>query len=173
VSGDGSPEPDDVGERIRAAMAVGPPGPTLADLEHHDIEGNPIPDRIPVTSPVTVETLTDWLLRQVAEDEWVSSDDDGSWWSADQLLSYSGGALGDSDVLHIARWDPARVLAECESKRRLIALHIGADDWHACPDVDGTDERFGQDVRDRWCPTLRLLALPYADRPGYQETWRP
>lgn len=23
------------------------------------------------------------------------------------------------------------------------------------------------------CPTLRLLALPYADRPGYREEWRP
>ncbi|WP_373305012.1 DUF6221 family protein [Streptomyces bluensis] len=25
----------------------------------------------------------------------------------------------------------------------------------------------------RPCPTLRLLALPYADRDGYQESWRP
>lgn len=23
------------------------------------------------------------------------------------------------------------------------------------------------------CSTLRLLALPYSDRPGYREEWRP
>jgi hypothetical protein len=34
------------------------------------------------------------------------------------------------------------------------------------------------DARSEWgadwpCLTLRLLALPYADRPGYREEWRP
>ena len=51
---------------------------------------------------------------------------------------------------------PARVLAEVDAKRRMI------DDVWGGPDHD-----------DMWTHHLRLLALPYADRPDYRDTWRP
>jgi hypothetical protein len=127
-----------------------------------------------MTSPVTAETtLTDWLLRQVAEDERAAKEAaeyEGDDWSVDQrdatIVRGRGGSrvVGDEgyeqSATHIARWDPARVLAECESKRMIVAEHPGTE---ACACCDYLAP----------CPTLRLLALPYAGRPGYQETWQP
>jgi hypothetical protein len=68
---------------------------------------------------------------------------------------------------HMARHDPARVLAECAAKRRIIALH---DQWHECTFGRGL-EAAGAVQQDEACPTLRLLALPYADHPDYREEW--
>lgn len=60
---------------------------------------------------------------------------------------------------HIARHDPARVLAEVDAKRRRL------DEIESMLRDDPTDE------------TARYLAqidaLPYADRDGYREEWRP
>jgi Family of unknown function (DUF6221) len=56
---------------------------------------------------------------------------------------------------HIARYDPARILAEVDAKRRIIEHHR--------PD----------DICDEACTTLRLLALPYADDPDYRDEWKP
>jgi hypothetical protein len=51
---------------------------------------------------------------------------------------------------HLATYSPARIIADCEAKRRLIVR------WRELhPDV------------------LRLLALPYADHPDYNADWRP
>lgn len=69
---------------------------------------------------------------------------------------------------HIARWDPARVLAEIDAKRRILDLH------HPVPadDVPGLVQcAFDSEVMP--CTHVRLLALPCADRPGYLEVWRP
>lgn len=73
---------------------------------------------------------------------------------------------------HIARWDPARVLTECEAKRRIVELHTRAtQDGHVCPSTrgEGTLWSFGGDPA---CDTLRLLALPYADHPDYRQEWK-
>lgn len=81
---------------------------------------------------------------------------------------YLGEELGD----HIVRHDPARVLADVDAKRRIIEeVHRDMRDLedvyaHAsappyAPDHDNSDL------------LLRLLALPYAGRPGYREEWRP
>ncbi|TDD37855.1 hypothetical protein E1287_07300 [Actinomadura sp. KC06] len=60
---------------------------------------------------------------------------------------------------HIVRHGPARVLAEVETKRRLIDQHVGYS--------GGGDD-------DHWpVQTLRLLALPYASHPDYRPEWRP
>lgn len=68
---------------------------------------------------------------------------------------------------HVARWDPARVLAECAAKRAIIALHEAAGvDCRTC----GTAGEHGVDYP---CETLRALALPDADHPDYREEWRP
>jgi hypothetical protein len=67
------------------------------------------------------------------------------------------------DVLFAARWSPAHVLAECEAKRRIISGFI----------QDFQPTKYGQGRVDEQRRVLRLLALPYADRPGYREEWRP
>jgi len=98
----------------------------------------------------------------------------------DRLDSLSVGTMlarsvGNSPFLidHVARWSPARVLAECAAKRRIVELHRGQkalwdDDENPlevveCPECGVLFP----------CPTLRLLALPYADHPDYREEWRP
>ncbi|MGY1439556.1 DUF6221 family protein [Streptomyces reniochalinae] len=87
---------------------------------------------------------------------------------------------GDRTVAaHIARHDPARVLAEVDAKRRIIELHHVVGGWQ---DEDGNDHGDGcgecghseeYSDRDGWCETLRLLALPHADHPEYREEWKP
>ncbi|MGZ4520698.1 MAG: DUF6221 family protein [Mycobacteriaceae bacterium] len=70
---------------------------------------------------------------------------------------------------HIARHDPARVLAECEAKRRIVADHsdhYSPDDPAVC---DAHDGKYGVDE----CPTLRALAGIYANHPDYRVEWRP
>lgn len=76
------------------------------------------------------------------------------------------------DAEHIARHDPARVLAEADAKRRIIKVHFRrrSYDWDE-PGVIGFE---CAQCCDRFpCTTLRLLALPYADHPYYKPEWRP
>lgn len=77
-------------------------------------------------------------------------------------------ALYGPDARHIARHDPAYVLADIASKRAIVRLHTGA---HECRDVLEYPDGY---VRDgEWCTTLRLLAVPFAAHPDYDERWRP
>lgn len=55
-----------------------------------------------------------------------------------------------------------RVLADFDAKRRIVDEHTEAGTkW--CPSCDGQDQP---------CTTIRLLALSYADHPGYRDEWR-
>lgn len=77
---------------------------------------------------------------------------------------------------------PRVALAEVEAKRRIIDLH-GPEDASPFYDVDqlwvcaecGPDEdvMFRTKGRGNYpCPTLRLLAQPYADHEAFQHEWR-
>lgn len=80
--------------------------------------------------------------------------------SADEVSSGVGA--------HIVRWDPARVLAECEAKRRIVEEHGAKGELHRyCQTCGGTDYPV-----DWPCDTLRLLALPYASHPDYDPAWQ-
>jgi hypothetical protein len=73
-------------------------------------------------------------------------------------------------LAHAARWDPARVLAEIDAKRRIIdAIERRLDRR----EPDGGWESAGAETDGMADTTLRLLALPYADRPGYRSEWAP
>jgi hypothetical protein len=65
-----------------------------------------------------------------------------------------------------------RHLDGIDADRRIIALHTGA---HECTTYDHNGEvgncTWVVDSDD--CSTARLLALPLAHRPGYQDTWKP
>jgi hypothetical protein len=70
--------------------------------------------------------------------------------------------------------DAARLLAECVAKRRIVELAYEATGYDMTVDLERTssaraDSAIGF-VGDR---ILEALALPYADHPDYDETWRP
>lgn len=133
--------------------------------------------------------LVEWLRAQFDEDEGVAGAAVGVVYRnytalADQWTWRGGGGSGvpfdlkealnvgewmEPVVQHIARWDPARALAEVETKRRLVDLHGHADGY--CQNCHA--DRGYNPEGTSFCSTLRLLALPYANRPGYDETWRP
>lgn len=69
-----------------------------------------------------------------------------------------------ADAVHIARHDPARVLAEIAAKRAIVALHaIGVD---PCDAHDAS-------LRSIACDTVRIHAAIYADHADYRDDWRP
>jgi hypothetical protein len=75
-----------------------------------------------------------------------------------------GVSIDHQDAEHIARHDPARVLAECEAKRRIIGTPpYGHNGLHLCSD-EMTD--------DHECVVLRALASVYADHPDFNPDWR-
>jgi len=84
---------------------------------------------------------------------------------------------------------PAQMLARIAADRAILELHMGPhdctvirtgtypDDW---PEYipwgkAGTEWRHPSNeyFEDEACPTVRLKAAQYADRPGYNEQWRP
>jgi hypothetical protein len=72
---------------------------------------------------------------------------------------------------HIARHDPARVLADVEAKREIVEQHALVGDGAVCLSYCHT--RTPGEAQPWPCLTLRLLALPYVDHPEYQEEWKP
>lgn len=88
-------------------------------------------------------------------------------------LTFRGG-LEVTTAAHIARWDPARVLAEVEAKRRIVEHHLPER-----PDLQKYEpqacavcvyDNAGTELFP--CPTLRLLAQPYAEREDFRQEWR-
>jgi hypothetical protein len=100
-------------------------------------------------------TLTEFLLARITEDE--------AW--AGEALALSSIYAQDSLSWHWiaghddgSRWmttshDPARVLAECEAKRRIIAMDF---------------EHYGEQQE-----VLLYLALPYVDHSDFRPEWKP
>jgi hypothetical protein len=128
----------------------------------------------------TTATLADFLLARIAEDEAAAraahtSGDGvevgGSWhvdigfvrggvrdWSLFEADEFDA-STSEEIAAHIARHDPARVLAECEAKRRIVErcgwIGPGAPAYHLAQGILGE------------------LVLPYADHAEFREEWRP
>jgi hypothetical protein len=109
----------------------------------------------------------------------VASDHGDGLWVAD------GREVTDARDVRIL-WDPTIELAEVDAKRRIVDRHTqkvgtnvtrgtcaecGGSDWKPV-NADGLLEPFPW-VMPWPCPTLRLLALPFAGHPGYREEWKP
>jgi hypothetical protein len=84
--------------------------------------------------------------------------------------------LRRSDAVHIADWNPVRVLAECDAKCRIIdeyLLHANA----LLEPITGSLLPIETATRVIWVTSLewvlRTLAATYADHPDYREEWRP
>lgn len=137
-------------------------------------------------------TIIEFLTARLDEDEerarratqgvwkiWgmaVMADQDGTS-SADTAVDVAHTVMADEhgkprtfDAQHIARHDPARVLAEVEAKRRIVSLHHEPVSWQPGRDPSCSSIDYAEDSTD--CETLRALALPYADHPDYREEWR-
>jgi hypothetical protein len=112
-----------------------------------------------------MDELARWLRDQLDEDERIVREANTS----PEMVTGIPRSYAQAPVaLHIARFaDPARVLREIDAKRRIVNLH--ARTHHQCVAEDGPTQWHAKDP----CATLRLLALPYVDRPGYREEWRP
>lgn len=98
--------------------------------------------------------------------------------------SHPAGSVEPTEGRHIARWDPARVLAEVAAKKRIVELHSpmcgdstpyrgkGLAYCTTCTDWPNADPYEGGPMVDYPCPTLRFLAQPYADRDDFRQEWR-
>lgn len=142
-------------------------------------------------------TLTEFLLARIAEDEAVAQaaieDDQGQtegmedsfdlltgradWFGAPTLPKYAD----DIARLIVHTAVPARVLADCEAKRRVVELHdvLSWTTKHPhnqrcamCAENEYADYD-GSPLVDWPCPTLRHLAGVYSDHPDYQVEWSP
>ena len=119
--------------------------------------------------------LDGFLLARIAEDQRLAA---GAA-VATGRESWGGGVPGElprDATEHVAHHDPARVLAECAAKRRLVlACRDARPDLHllgARP--QGLDFPLTPtDQHQLAALTLALLALPYAAHPDYRPAWRP
>jgi hypothetical protein len=135
--------------------------------------------------------LTTWLRAQLDDDAQRANEasTQSAWWideAGDRFVRDTTRRViaecpDPDDAAHIAGWGPKRVLAEVDAKRRLIEMHTPivlrrVVDSSAPQDVTACDYDTDPDGAG-WvaypCETLRLLALPYADRPGHRSEWRP
>lgn len=136
-------------------------------------------------------TLTEFLLARITEDEaraeaaadaadygrhhalnlgrpqgrpvvrsWTSSKHGKTVWIANQGQIVTTN-LEHGTGQHIARWSPARVLAECEAKRRIVAEALDYS-----PELAEGDN--GEWAFDR---VLHALAQTYADHPDFDPAW--
>jgi hypothetical protein len=85
-----------------------------------------------------------------------------------------------ANARHIAANDPAHVLADITAKRAILAEHAIKDNGAGKPDsrycwTCYADRGYNADSSRylAWCRTVRLLAVPFADHPDYDESWRP
>jgi hypothetical protein len=158
-----------------------------------------------------VDSLAEFLLARIAEDEvaateagadsWEVADERKVRWVRNGGNAHGWAAFADlpTATVHIARWDPARVLAECEAKRRIIegggsqcggyyppgneirieqeenAEELGIEfqpHWPEdyAPFCDGCAAAQSAD-RD-WERTLRALAGVHSAHPDYRPEWR-
>lgn len=113
------------------------------------------------------DTLAAFLLARIAEDDEAATyatNRDGVGRGAG---GWGGWWLGHYQ--HYSRWDPARVLAECAAKRRVVGRYEGSlANRHAHPnDLASAGSVLAL------LGAVKLLALPYANHPDYRPEWWP
>jgi hypothetical protein len=136
-----------------------------------------------------VDDLLQFLMACLANEETIAKaachGGDGQWRLEDpnrrpgrvvdgagDVVVHDEGSPSDKQAWHITRHDPARVLREIDAKRRILSEIV--------PEMNRMDDQLEAEFGTPSVPEpyeseqlLRLLALPYADRPGYREEWRP
>jgi len=121
--------------------------------------------------------LDEFLLARIAEDKRIAVDAAAACgreeWGAGEGLAGLPGKAAE----HAARHDPARLLAECAAKRRLVmACRDSRPDMAflgARPKGMADFTLTPSDQHQLAALTLALLALPYAGHHDYRPEWRP
>jgi len=136
-----------------------------------------------------MDDLARWLGAQLDEDERIARAATGEDWGvvdpsqpyvifdvaafrANRTLEYVGRLAAverDEDRAFIAAHDPARVLREIEAKRAIVARYERAMENRRAHPKDLASAGALLALHG----VVGLLALPYADREGYREEWRP
>lgn len=127
-------------------------------------------------------TLTEFLLARIAEDEAAAravppldhnydmggrrQDERFTFGrslpsSADGMGNWSKHRDSPTTRAHFERWHPARILADCEAKRRIVEMWVARADDHPVT----TAHRTGLGL------AIKALASVYADHPDYNPTW--
>jgi hypothetical protein len=148
-------------EDVATAQAAHPGGWCAHTVESTRVDGRTFPE-------VT------WVSDSVEADGW--NEPEGAYRVVEYFAEVPTGAVTRADAEHIARWDPARVLAEVQAKRRIIDLHKprgvegGPPYRWTCTLCDHAPVPW--DSYMEWpCLTMRLLAAPYASHPDYRAEW--
>ncbi len=129
-----------------------------------------------------MSNLIDFLLTRIAEDEtearaagragecwWTRTEPrDRKIWGAPDNRAPVAEAINWQGSPHIARHDPARVLAECAAKRATVNMHSKfnpeSNYCQTCRSDYGDSEWFP-------CPTLRALASVYVAHDEFRPEW--
>ncbi|WP_328313059.1 DUF6221 family protein [Streptomyces sp. NBC_00442] len=91
----------------------------------------------------------------------------------DIMLYDKSGKLTVGQARHIARHDPARVLAEIEAKRQILRDLEQAEFSLSKAEAGTVPHDLMTGAVNTLRRTVRLLAQPYSDHPDYREGWRP
>jgi hypothetical protein len=119
-----------------------------------------------------MDELIAFLTRCLDEDERV----------ARQMTAEPGGFYLEAETesvnimtvgAFVHRWNPKRVLAEAEAKRRILDEHTHYDvpGGFGCG-ICSVDPHMNAETAAGWCTTVRLLAQPYAGQDGWREEWQ-
>lgn len=134
------------------------------DREYRDAQlisdGGYRPQRWEVSECVPDWPFQDDLMEIYAVDLPLGPDD-GKGFGRYRMALVSYGRNQDE---HIARYDPERICAEIEAKRRSLARHA------KCAHGEGVCS--GRTVGREYCDDMADLAAPYAGRAGFKDAWR-
>lgn len=130
-----------------------------------------------------MDDLITWLREQINGDErgaqaaLSGQADPENGWVESRTAGFAGVGIAphvghiheDVQAAHVVRWNPARVLREVAAKRTIVRECENQAAWEST-----TGRKYP--ATTAWAlavTTLRVLALPYSDRPGYREDWKP
>lgn len=122
--------------------------------------------------------LVEFLRARLARDEQIARACSDASWKATPSGTVSVDADDPAFVAtaengayaeHIARHDPSRTLSEVTARRQIIDDYE-KDAWVLGQGRPNPALEAAQATRET---VLRLLALPYAAHPAYQQEWRP
>lgn len=133
--------------------------------------------------------LPEWFREQLDADERIARGADPGPWKSDSLgrhdqaaiklgaptstsLIQFDGSRAAANGAHVAWHDPARVLREIDAKRGVLRQYEAVREQVRNP-VSAENRRAARIAQGELEDVLRLLAVPYSDRPGYREEWRP
>ena len=100
--------------------------------------------------------------------------DDGCIYADGEILHREGDPHTPSEAIgeHVARWDPARVLAEVAAKRAILDRYESYLDQAARLRRTGERDLATSGALLAMLGAVKLLAQPHAEHPDFDPAWR-